>query len=164
MATYSVMLACTVFGNSGHAALPIQVLTIEQLDNTASSPVPPRAIKHHRAHRDVLADASKSPPRLASSRDDEFGDPIASFARETSVSGRGIRSQRRKTEILASGVAAGFYRVNPGDTITRIATQFGRQPTDLMNWNSLTSNSLLQPGRVLRVGPPVEARFGGAAR
>ncbi|RBB31507.1 hypothetical protein DPV79_40870 [Burkholderia reimsis] len=165
VAAYGVVLACTIFGNLVQAAQPIQVLTIDQLDNAASSPIPhPRAIKHHRAHRDVPADASKAQPRPASARSDESGDPIATFAREASVSGHGVRSHRRKTATFASSVAAGFYRVNSGDTITHIATQFGQQPTDLMNWNSLASNSSLQPGQVLRVGPPVEARFGGAPR
>ncbi|NTX29793.1 LysM peptidoglycan-binding domain-containing protein [Burkholderia pyrrocinia] len=135
------------------------------MDKAASSSVARRAIRHHRhVHRDVLADASKSAARPVDSRKGESGDVIAAFAGDASANGRSAPCRRGKADAFSSGVAAGFYRVNSGDTLTRIATAFGQQPKDLRDWNSLTPNSPIQPGQVLRVGPPVEARSRGLAR
>ncbi|CAD6541122.1 hypothetical protein LMG27952_03706 [Paraburkholderia hiiakae] len=54
-----------------------------------------------------------------------------------------------------SGVPAGYYRVNPGDTLSRVAGAFGQRPQDLASWNQLPSaNAQILPGQVLRVAPP----------
>lgn len=54
-----------------------------------------------------------------------------------------------------TGVPAGYYRVNPGDTLSRIAAAYGQRPQDLANWNQLSSaNAQVLPGQVLRVAPP----------
>ncbi|HEY4804723.1 MAG TPA: peptidoglycan DD-metalloendopeptidase family protein [Paraburkholderia sp.] len=54
-----------------------------------------------------------------------------------------------------SGVPAGYYRVNPGDTLSRVAGAFGQRPQDLAIWNQLPSaNAQILPGQVLRVAPP----------
>lgn len=51
------------------------------------------------------------------------------------------------------GVPAGFYRVNPGDTLPGIAMAFGQHVDDLAAWNNLPSTARLTPGQVLRVAP-----------
>lgn len=52
-----------------------------------------------------------------------------------------------------AGVPAGFYRVNPGDTLPGIAMAFGQHVDDLAAWNNLPSTARLTPGQVLRVAP-----------
>ncbi|CAM2137947.1 MULTISPECIES: peptidoglycan DD-metalloendopeptidase family protein [Paraburkholderia] len=59
-----------------------------------------------------------------------------------------------------TGVPAGYYRVNPGDTLTRIAAAYGQRPQDLASWNQLPPNAQVLPGQVLRVAPP--ASYAGA--
>jgi lipoprotein NlpD len=53
-----------------------------------------------------------------------------------------------------SGVPAGYYRVNPGDTLGRIANAFGQRPQDIASWNQLPPGATIVPGQVLRVAPP----------
>ena len=53
----------------------------------------------------------------------------------------------------ASGIPAGYYRVNPGDTLKRIATDYGRSAEDLANWNQLPLDAKVMPGQFLRVAP-----------
>jgi len=50
-------------------------------------------------------------------------------------------------------VAAGFYRVNPGDTLASIANAFGRDPAQLARWNRLPNDYPVSVGQVLRVAP-----------
>ncbi|MGN6320042.1 peptidoglycan DD-metalloendopeptidase family protein [Trinickia sp.] len=52
-----------------------------------------------------------------------------------------------------TGVPAGYYRVNPGDTLPGIATAFGQRVDDLAAWNNLPRTAMLTPGQVLRVAP-----------
>ncbi|CAG9260830.1 Lipoprotein NlpD [Paraburkholderia unamae] len=57
--------------------------------------------------------------------------------------------------VSSSGVPAGYYRVNPGDTLSRIASAYGQRPQDIASWNQLSSaNAQVLPGQVLRVAPP----------
>jgi lipoprotein NlpD len=51
-------------------------------------------------------------------------------------------------------VAAGYYRVNPGDTLPGIAAAYGQRPQDLARWNGLQPNASVTVGQVLRVSPP----------
>jgi len=53
-----------------------------------------------------------------------------------------------------SGVPAGYYRVNPGDTLARVAAAYGQRTQDLAAWNQLPPNATLMAGQVLRVAPP----------
>ncbi|RDU99061.1 LysM peptidoglycan-binding domain-containing protein [Trinickia dinghuensis] len=50
-------------------------------------------------------------------------------------------------------VPAGFYRVNPGDTLPGIAAAFGQRVDDLAAWNNLPRTAMLTPGQILRVAP-----------
>ena len=48
----------------------------------------------------------------------------------------------------------GFYTVQRGDTLTRIALDNGQSWRDLALWNSLSNVNLIEVGQVLRVAPP----------
>jgi len=52
-------------------------------------------------------------------------------------------------------VEAGFYRVNAGDTLERIAKLFGRSPASVAGWNKMPVTGAVSVGQVLRVAPPV---------
>ncbi|QCP54052.1 LysM peptidoglycan-binding domain-containing protein [Trinickia violacea] len=54
-------------------------------------------------------------------------------------------------------VAAGYYRVNAGDTLASIAAAYGQRPQELASWNRMPVNAPVVPGQVLRVAPPVVA-------
>jgi lipoprotein NlpD len=54
-------------------------------------------------------------------------------------------------------VPAGFYRVNPGDTLAGIASAYGQHSQDLARWNGLAPNASVSVGQVLRVAPPTAA-------
>ncbi len=59
----------------------------------------------------------------------------------------------------SNGVPAGFYRVNPGDTLQSIAGAFGQRPQDVAAWNGIVTGPITT-GQVLRVAPPVVASGG----
>jgi lipoprotein NlpD len=61
----------------------------------------------------------------------------------------------QRAQIAGAPVPAGYYRVNPGDTLTSIAAAFGQRPQDIATWNRLPNAAPVAPGRVLRVAPPV---------
>jgi lipoprotein NlpD len=61
----------------------------------------------------------------------------------------------RPTTLGTVPVPAGFYRVNPGDSLAAIASAYGRSPQDLASWNGLPANVAVTPGQVLRVSPPM---------
>lgn len=50
--------------------------------------------------------------------------------------------------------AAGYYCVQPGDSLASVATSFGRRPDEIAHWNGMTAASALRAGQMLRVGPP----------
>lgn len=55
----------------------------------------------------------------------------------------------------------GYYTVQKGDTLTRVALDHGQSWRDLVRWNSLSNAHLIEVGQVLRVLPPgasVEAK------
>lgn len=53
----------------------------------------------------------------------------------------------------AGDVPKGAYRVQPGDTLSKIALKFGATPAQLRVWNDLPSDRIVL-GRILRVAPP----------
>ncbi|EDZ98207.1 Peptidoglycan-binding LysM, partial [Burkholderia sp. H160] len=59
------------------------------------------------------------------------------------------------TSLATVPVPAGYYRVNPGDTLSGIASAYGRRPQDIAAWNALPINASVVPGQVLRVSPPM---------
>ncbi|WP_232514277.1 LysM peptidoglycan-binding domain-containing protein, partial [Burkholderia oklahomensis] len=54
----------------------------------------------------------------------------------------------------SSGVLAGYYRANPGDTLASIASAFGQRTLDVASWNHMAPTDMVTPGQVLRVAPP----------
>lgn len=48
----------------------------------------------------------------------------------------------------------GYYTVQRGDTLTRIALDNGQSWRDLVSWNNLANAHLIEVGQVLRVAPP----------
>lgn len=61
-------------------------------------------------------------------------------------------------------VPAGYYRVNPGDTVAGIAAAFGQRKQDIADWNHIAADVPPLPGQVLRVAPqpPAQAMSPGA--
>lgn len=51
----------------------------------------------------------------------------------------------------------GYYTVQPGDTLRRIALQFGTTWQNLAEWNHLADPNVIEVGQVLRVIPPAAA-------
>lgn len=52
---------------------------------------------------------------------------------------------------------AGYYRVQPGDTLYRIARQNKQSVANLARWNQLADRSSIQAGQLLRIQPPASA-------
>lgn len=48
---------------------------------------------------------------------------------------------------------AGFYRVQPGDTLYRIAVKHRQSVGNLVNWNQLKDPSSINAGQLLRISP-----------
>jgi len=63
----------------------------------------------------------------------------------------------------AGGVPAGFYRVNPGDSLQSVAHAYGQNPADVASWNRLPLNAALTIGQILRVAPPYPVSSGTVA-
>lgn len=61
----------------------------------------------------------------------------------------------RPTTLGTVPVPAGFYRVNPGDTLGGIASAYGHKIQEVAAWNGLPPNATISPGQVLRVSPPM---------
>jgi len=51
-------------------------------------------------------------------------------------------------------VAAGHYRIQPGDTLYKIAFEHGQDSLDLAAWNNLADPDRIRSGDILRVVPP----------
>ncbi len=48
----------------------------------------------------------------------------------------------------------GYYRVKPGDTLSRIAAESGQNDRDLVTWNNLANPNQVEVNQLLRVVPP----------
>lgn len=64
---------------------------------------------------------------------------------------------------VSTPVAAGFYRVKPGDTLYGIARLYKQKPADLAAWNTLPESKQVNVGQVLRVVPPGASTSGSAS-
>jgi len=58
---------------------------------------------------------------------------------------------------VANAGRPGYYTVKPGDTLLRIALEYGQSFRDLANWNQLDNPNRIEVGQVLRVIPPLES-------
>ncbi|MDE2255677.1 MAG: peptidoglycan DD-metalloendopeptidase family protein [Betaproteobacteria bacterium] len=57
----------------------------------------------------------------------------------------------------------GYYTVRQGDTLRRIALQFGQDWHDLVRWNGLSDPNVIEVGQVLRVTPPKSSAIATAS-
>ncbi len=53
---------------------------------------------------------------------------------------------------------AGFHRIQRGDTLYKIAFQYGLDFRDLAAWNQLADPGVIQSGKLLRLAPPIQRR------
>ncbi|MDP5021450.1 MAG: LysM peptidoglycan-binding domain-containing protein, partial [Burkholderiaceae bacterium] len=54
----------------------------------------------------------------------------------------------------AAPLADGQYRVQPGDTLVRIAAMYNQNWRDLATWNQLSDPDSLEVGQILRLSAP----------
>jgi lipoprotein NlpD len=54
----------------------------------------------------------------------------------------------------AASLKAGYYRTVEGDTLASVAAAYGREATQIAQWNGLPANAALSVGQIVRVGPP----------
>ena len=78
------------------------------------------------------------------------------------VEDRGTVSGGRSAEVKTLPGAEnagkpGYYTVQPGDTLFRIALDSGQPWRDVQAWNNLATPNVIVGGQVLRVAPPVGA-------
>jgi lipoprotein NlpD len=76
------------------------------------------------------------------------------------VEDRGAAGGGRSAEVKALPGAEnagkpGYYTVQPGDTLFRIALDSGQTWRDVQAWNNLANPNVIEVGQVLRVVPPV---------
>ncbi|MFM0300378.1 peptidoglycan DD-metalloendopeptidase family protein [Paraburkholderia sediminicola] len=60
-------------------------------------------------------------------------------------------------------VGPGFYRVERGDTLSKIARSNRASVQSIVRWNNLTNPDSIEVGQVLRVTPPGNSAAGGSA-
>jgi lipoprotein NlpD len=65
-----------------------------------------------------------------------------------------IESSERPPADSLPPVAAGEYRVQPGDTVYSIAFRHAVDFRELAQWNDIRGDFLIHPGQVLRLRPP----------
>lgn len=63
-----------------------------------------------------------------------------------------------RPRLLPAGVAPAeaapsTYRVQPGDTVSAIASRFGLRTVDVLTWNGLSWRSVIHPGQTLTLAP-----------
>ncbi|MDU0809889.1 MAG: peptidoglycan DD-metalloendopeptidase family protein [Burkholderia sp.] len=57
-------------------------------------------------------------------------------------------------EVFSLLSPTGFYRVNPGDTLYRIALKSGENYNNLIKWNNIDNPNNIGVGQLLRIMPP----------
>ena len=69
-------------------------------------------------------------------------------------------SERTVTDVTTTGEPAedrSYYVVKKGDTLYRIALDFGQSYRELVTWNHLDNPNAINVGQILRVSPPTGA-------
>ena len=88
----------------------------------------------------------------------KLGIPWLLIAQANNISGPDYIVQVGQTLIIPAlpqpSDASGQYVVKPGDNITKIATQFGVDPTDLADYNNIADWNSIQVGQVLHIPGP----------
>ena len=54
--------------------------------------------------------------------------------------------QPAPTSAATPGVIAGYYRVNPGDTLAGVANAYGQRVQDVASWNHMAPTDAVYPG------------------
>lgn len=73
---------------------------------------------------------------------------------EDRTAGRSLQADARPLPGAENAGRPGYYTVQKGDTLTRIALDHGQSWRDLARWNSLGNPDVIEVGQVLRVTPP----------
>ncbi|WP_322048973.1 peptidoglycan DD-metalloendopeptidase family protein [Paraburkholderia sp. J67] len=78
------------------------------------------------------------------------------FAAGAAVSGCALQAGADTSLFTAScsKAVAGYYCVQPGDTLDSVAFGFGRKPQDIARWNGFAPGTTLLVAQTLRVAPP----------
>jgi len=63
------------------------------------------------------------------------------------------RALQPQTETAIAG--PGFYKIQAGDTLRRIAERAGQRWQDIRQWNNMENPDLIEIGQILRVTPPL---------
>jgi membrane-bound lytic murein transglycosylase D len=61
------------------------------------------------------------------------------------------RGSSGRRSVSSNGARPASYRVRSGDTLSRIAKVFGVTVSDLINWNGISTRTILHPGQRLTV-------------
>ncbi len=69
------------------------------------------------------------------------------------------KQSKKQAEPAPVADPPGYYTVRKGDTLSRIAYQFGQTWRDLVDWNGLANPNDIKVGQQLRVAPPEGARM-----
>lgn len=96
----------------------------------------------------VLAGCTSSPRAPA---------PVETRGASTRTSAPAAAPAAETVKVMPGGENAGkpgYYTVQRGDTLTRIALDHGQSWRDLVSWNNLPNAHLIEVGQVLRVAPP----------
>lgn len=101
---------------------------------------------------------SKNSERRKSSPSTQPANQSSSKAREPAAGRADNNAAVKKrpageTAPVADMDPPGFYTVKKGDTLLKIADQFGRAVSDLGDWNDLSNPNEIKIGQVLRVAP-----------
>ncbi len=64
-----------------------------------------------------------------------------------------VERQRSAVRLVPSQVAPAAYVVQPGDTVSAIAANFGLRTVDVLTWNGLSWRSVIYPGQTLTLAP-----------
>ncbi|NIE62412.1 peptidoglycan DD-metalloendopeptidase family protein [Burkholderia sp. Ax-1719] len=78
------------------------------------------------------------------------------LAASAALSGCALQGGADMTLFTAScnNAVAGYYCVQPGDTLDSVAYGFGRKPEEIARWNGLAPGASLPMTKLLRVSPP----------
>lgn len=78
------------------------------------------------------------------------------LAASTVLAGCAFQGEPDTTFFTAScsNAIAGYYCVQPGDTLDSVAYGFGRKADDIAHWNGLAPGATLPVAKLLRVSPP----------
>lgn len=74
-------------------------------------------------------------------------------------SGQPVAATRQANPVMGAENAGkpGYHTVRAGETLTRIAIQYGQDRRNIQAWNQLVNPDLIEVGQVLRVVPPVSS-------